>query len=76
MKLTRVSIELTKDEREGLRILAEQHLRDPRLHVRFMIQRELARRGILPHDADPHKANRTVPSLAAGDSAIVATNPS
>ena len=77
MKLTRVSIELTQEEREGLRILAERNLRDPRAHVRYMIQHELARRGILPHsDAKLTKANRTIHSLAAADGAIAPTHPS
>jgi hypothetical protein len=48
MQMTRISIPLTVNEREALRILARQELRDPREQVRHLLQRALAERGILP----------------------------
>lgn len=50
--LTRISIPLTINEREALRILARQELRDPREHVRYLLQRELTHRGILPTNSN------------------------
>jgi hypothetical protein len=50
--MTRVSIPLTVDEREALRILAQQELRDPREHVRFLLRQELVKHGILATNAN------------------------
>ncbi len=47
MQMTRISIPLSVNEREALRALAQQELRDPREHVRYLLQRELTQRGIL-----------------------------
>jgi hypothetical protein len=47
MQMTRISIPLSVNEREALRALARQELRDPREQVRYLLQRELVQRGIL-----------------------------
>ena len=48
MQLTRISIPVTVEERESLRTLAQNELRDPREQVRYLLQQELIKRGILP----------------------------
>lgn len=50
--MTRISIPMTVDEREALRTLALRELRDPREHVRYLLQKELAQQGILPTNAN------------------------
>ena len=47
MQTTRITVSLPIDEREGLRILAQQDLRDPREHMRFLLRRALQERGLL-----------------------------
>lgn len=47
MQLTRISIPVTIEEREALRKLAQCELRNPREQVRYLIQQELVKRGIL-----------------------------
>lgn len=51
--MARVTIILQQDEREALRVLAEQERRDPRQQAALCIRRELERRGLLP-PADQH----------------------
>lgn len=48
MQLTRISIPVTVEEREALRQLAQNEFRDPREQVRYLLQQEFVRRGILP----------------------------
>lgn len=47
-RMTRIFIPLTVSEREALRALAQRELRDPREHVRYLLQKELTQQGILP----------------------------
>jgi hypothetical protein len=47
MEMTRISVPLTVNEREALRVLAQRELRDPREQVRYLLQRELKQQGIL-----------------------------
>jgi hypothetical protein len=68
MQMTRIFIPLSVNEREALRILAQRELRDPREHVRFLLQRELAQQGILPtknnSDAESAKMHVAVAGTA------------
>lgn len=47
MQITRISIPMSIEEREALRHLAQQEMRDPREQVRYLVQQELVKRGIL-----------------------------
>lgn len=47
MQITRISIPVSVAEREGLRLLAQKEMRDPREQVRYLLQQELIKRGIL-----------------------------
>lgn len=47
MEITRISIPVSIEEREAIKRLAQQEMRDPREQVRYMLQRELVSRGIL-----------------------------
>ncbi len=43
MEMTRISIPLTVEEREALRISAQHELRDPRDHARYLLRALLLR---------------------------------
>lgn len=47
MQITRITVPVSIDEREALRILAQQEMRDPREQVRYLLQQELIKRGML-----------------------------
>lgn len=47
METTRITIPVSVDEREALRLLAREEMRDPREQVRYLLQRELVKRGML-----------------------------
>ena len=52
--LERLSFRLTTEERKALQEAAETEMRDPRDQVRFILQAELTRRGLLfKSDNDP-----------------------
>lgn len=46
--LTRITIPISVEEREALRTLALNEMRDPREHVRLILRRELTRKRLLP----------------------------
>ena len=52
MQLTRISVPITTEEREALRVLAKRELRDPREQVRFLLRQEFEKRGILSNKAN------------------------
>lgn len=68
MQLTRISVPVTIEEREALRKLAQCELRDPREQVRYLLQQELVKRGILVNSSNK---NSDVPSCRAGHVATV-----
>lgn len=47
MQITRISIPVSIEEREALRYLAQLEMREPREQVRYLLQQELFKRGIL-----------------------------
>jgi len=49
-ELRRITVTLAADERDALRLLAQQERRDARLQAAVIIRRELERRGLLPAD--------------------------
>jgi hypothetical protein len=53
MSMTRISVPLSVTEREALRLLAQRELRDPREHVRYLLQRELSTQGMLNGNENP-----------------------
>lgn len=52
-ELRRITVTLAADERDALRLLAQQERRDARLQAAVIIRRELQRRGLLPADDMP-----------------------
>ena len=52
-ELRRITVTLAADERDALRLLAQQERRDARLQAAVIIRRELQRRGLLPADDAP-----------------------
>ena len=65
----RFKLDLTPQERLTLDRLAELDFRRPSEQLRWLVIQEARRRGLA--DADRHKANRTISSLAAADGAIL-----
>ena len=47
MRITRISIPVSIEEREALRHLAQMEMREPREQVRYLLQQELVKRGVL-----------------------------
>lgn len=56
MQITRISIPVSIEEREALRCLAQLEMRDPREQVRYLLQQELFKRGILIEMNNRHDA--------------------
>jgi hypothetical protein len=54
--MIRITISLTEDEREALRVLAFKERRDSRAQAAFIIHEVLEKCGLLP--ADPQAPNR------------------
>ena len=59
MKITRISIPISIEEREALRYLAQQELRDPREQVRYLLQLELVKRGLLDKTILPEVGDKS-----------------
>jgi hypothetical protein len=66
--ITRISIPVSVEEREALRRLARQEMRDPREQVRYLLQQELVKRGILD------KTNSSAVHILADNGAAVGVN--
>lgn len=52
-ELRRITVTLAADERDALRLLAQNERRDTRRQAAVIIRRELQRRGLLPADDTP-----------------------
>lgn len=50
--ITRITIPVSVEEREALRLLAQQEMRDPREHLRYLLRRELQSRNLLQSSAN------------------------
>ncbi len=56
--MIRLQIELSMTEAEALTRWATSELRDPRDQIRFLLQRELKRRSLLPDSDDQDDNNQ------------------
>lgn len=72
MKTTRITVPVSVDEREGLRLLAQQEMREPREQVRYLLQQELVKRGILVETNNRHDAKA---STGHSVTAVAEVNP-
>jgi hypothetical protein len=55
---TRLMITLNNDEAVALGQMADQDLREPREHLRFLLQEEARKRGLLPANQCPEKRHQ------------------
>lgn len=65
MKMTRISIPISIDEREQLRAMAKVNLRNPREYARFILHSVLF--GEQPEETNLGQNKNTVPTVQAGN---------